>query len=278
LSDTLTPDSPPVDPEAGAADTPIDPRIRARRIAVRRGEGRRRLRRLAVLAVVAAVLAVAAAVTRTPLLDVDQLTVVGAEHTSVAAIVTASHVHRGQPMTDVDMGRARRGIAALPWVRSVSVTRHWPATVVVRLTERTPAAVVAAGQGAAGPQWATLDQDGRVLEVAAAPTPGLARLGGDAGPLRPGEVDTAAGDALRVAVALPPAVAAQVTSIGPAQAGGLELQLAPRGSVAFGPADDIPAKVLALQTVLSEGDVRCLGVLDVRVPTAPVLTPVPSCA
>jgi cell division protein FtsQ len=195
----------------------------------------------------------------------------------VAAIVAASHVHRGQPMTDVDVGVARRGVAALAWVRSVSVHRDWPGNLVIRLTERTPVAAVAAGQGASGPQWATLDQDGRVLDVSAGPPPGLARLGGDAGPLQPGQQDAAAGDALRVAAALPAALAAQVTSIAPAP-GGLELQLAPRGSVAFGPAEDIAAKVLAIQTVLSEGDVHCLAVLDVRVPSAPVLTRAPSCA
>ncbi|MGI9033123.1 MAG: hypothetical protein ACR2HY_05490, partial [Acidimicrobiales bacterium] len=57
---------------------PIDPRIRRRQLQVRRAEGRRRLRLLVATSIVVAVLGAGWGLTRSPLLDVDRVTVQGA--------------------------------------------------------------------------------------------------------------------------------------------------------------------------------------------------------
>jgi hypothetical protein len=54
--------------------------------------------------------------------------------------------------------------------------------------------------------------------------------------------------------------------------GSLELRLVPRGVVRFGPPTRVREKLLAVLTVLDQADVRRLSMIDVRVPSAPVLT------
>jgi len=247
----------------------IDPRIRARRIAVRRDEGRRRLRRLVGVIIAAAVVGLAGLATRTPLLDVDRVVVRGATHTPSEEILRATGVARGDPLTDIDLARARRAVAALPWVARATITRQWPGTVQIDVVEREAVAAVPAGTD----QWMLVDQTGRGLElvgqlpagmVALAGLPPIAAVGASA--------DPAAADALVVAEQLPADLAAQVASIGLAEGGGLELTLAAGGVVRFGPPTDVAAKLLALRTVLETVDLESLATLDLRVPSVPVLT------
>ncbi|MCI0346445.1 MAG: FtsQ-type POTRA domain-containing protein, partial [Chloroflexi bacterium] len=141
------------DATAAGPALPIDPRIRARRIAVRRDEGRRRLRRLLTLGGLVGALAFAGLTTRTPLLDVDRIHVEGAQRTAVEAVLATTGIRRGDPLTDVDLERARAALVTLPWVADAEVTRSWSGTIRVRLTERVAVATVAAGERG----WALLD-------------------------------------------------------------------------------------------------------------------------
>src|SRR5437899_1124387 len=120
----------------------IDPRIKARRIAVQRDEGRKRLRRFLVLSGVVGVLAGAWGLTMTPLLDVDRLEVTGATNTGVLGVLAATHIRRGDAMVNLPLGGAAHRVAALPWVQTVDVHRRWPGTVVIHVIERHPAAAV----------------------------------------------------------------------------------------------------------------------------------------
>lgn len=246
----------------------IDPRVRARRIAVRREEGRKRLKRLAMLGVAAAVVALALAITRSPVLDVDHVVVDGAVHTPGDAVQRATGIARHSPMTDVDLDRARRDVLALPWIRTVSITRDWPATVKVVVTERTAVAAVTAPPAG----FALVDADGRVLETSAAPPAGFVLLGNVAAPGPPGSsIDGASTDALAVARALPPSLRAKVATVA-IDGDGVTLQLGAGGVVKFGSATDVAAKLQAADTVLSEADLTDLCAVDVRVPSAPSLT------
>jgi cell division protein FtsQ len=259
--------------EAGPGASAIDPRLRARRISVRRDEGRRRLRRLTGLGVAAAVAVVVLGVTRSPVLDVDRVQVVGATHTTADAVQRAAGIRRHAPMTDVDLDRARQQVLALPWVRSVSITRHWPASIEVVITERTAVAVVTAG--AAG--FALVDGDGRVLELSAGPAPGFMLLANVPLPGPPGStIDPSAQDALSVARAIPASLRPKVSTV-VAEADGVELRLVAGGVVRLGPATDLGPKLRAADTVLGEADTTDLCVVDVRVAAAPSLTRGKSC-
>jgi cell division protein FtsQ len=250
------------------AAAPIDPRLRARRIAVRRDEGRRRLHRLGILGVVAVVAVALVGITRSPLLDVDRVTVTGAVHTPVHAIADATGIRRHTPMTDVDLDAARRAVLALPWVRTVSIQRSWPSSVEVVVTERTPVAVVTAGSAG----FALVDAAGRVLDVAPAPMPGFVLLSNVAATGPPGStLDPSASNVLAVATTMPPALASQVSTV-VANGADVTLRLAAGGVVRLGPDTDLGTKLRAALTVIQDVDLTNLCAIDVRVPSAPSLT------
>ena len=247
---------------------PIDPRLRARRIAVRRDEGRRRLRRFVIAATAAVVLSAAAAATRSPLLDVDHVEVRGAGRTDAGAIVEASGLAVGDPMTDVEVDDAEAAVEALPWVADASVRRRWPNKVLIDLDERTAVAVVPAAAGGA----ALLDGTGRVLEHVVEAPPDLPTVAGAPPVGVPGETaDPALADALAVAAALPPSLREAVAEVGVGE-GSLRLELRSETTVELGDADRLEEKLLSVLTVLEDVDPVSVALVDVRVPTAPVLT------
>lgn len=254
--------------DPGTAVSGIDPRLRARRIAVKRDEGRRRLRRVGGLGIVAGVALLTFGVTRSPALDVDRLQVAGAQHTTADAIQRASGIRRHAPMTDVDLDRARRGVLALPWVRTVSITRSWPGTIKIVVTERTAVAAIAAGNAG----FSLVDGEGRVLESSATMPAGYVLIANVAVPGEPGStIDASAAAVLDVARALPVSLRPKVSTIVP-ENGGVTLRLAAGGVVRLGDAGDLNAKLRAADTVLGEVDTANLCAVDVRVPAAPSLT------
>lgn len=251
----------------------VDPRLRQRLVEVRRQQGRRRLMVIGAVAFLCVAVATAWAVTRSAVMDVDRITVVGAVNTSAAAVARSAGLHRGQAIVDVDERAAARRMERVPWVRLAAVRRRWPATVVVRLVERVPVAVVAPSTG--GPK-VLVDATGRVLaEVSgqAAERPvlpvllGLPRAG-PAGSRLPAPAD----DALAVATAIPRALVDHLEGVAPAAGGGVELRLRPSGTVRFGKAIQVDEKLAAVSAVLAGADLSNLAVLDVRIPQTPVLT------
>lgn len=250
----------------------VDPRMRSRRIEVQRDAGRRRLRRFLTVVGTLTALAAAYGVTRSPLLDVDHVRVAGGEHTDPAAVAMTSGVGRGAAMVSLDTGAVARRVEALPWVRTARVERRWPGTIRIAVTERTPAALLPVDDT----HTALVDATGRVLSVVETGTdtgtalpPGLPTLAGLRG--RPDAGDTLnprARDALAVAQAAGEALPGTLTEVSM----DLEATLISGGRVRFGSADDLDDKIVAVQTVLTDVDVACLDVLDVRVPGRTVLT------
>ena len=248
---------------------PIDPRIRQRRRAVRRAEGRRRLKLLIAAGCVVLLPVLGWLVTRSPFLDVDHVRLRGATHTTLAEATAAAGVRRGEAMTDVDAGGAARRLGRLPWVGQARVHRSWPGTVVIDLVERAPVAALPAGSGV----WAVVDSTGRVLTPVLLPPPDRPLLLGLGAPGPAGSrLDAPARPLLDVAAALPPALAPRVASIAPVGGGELTLTLRPQGTVRFGPPDRVDDKFSAIEAVLAQVDLRRLSTLDVRVPGSPVLT------
>jgi cell division protein FtsQ len=241
----------------------IDPRLQERRIAVKRDEGRRRLRFLVLSLVVVALAGGAAGATRSPMLDVDLVEVTGATHVAPATVLHTARIARGDLMVDIDTGAAALRIERLSWVASAEVHRRWPGTVQVRVTERRAAAAVPVAGG-----WATVDVSGRILERAADLPAGLSVV--EVPPIQGGRVPTRFRDALTVAAAIPPRLHERVPRVVP-RSDGLELPLHPAGVVRFGNAGQLGEKLLALETLLDRVD-GPVAVIDVRVPDAPVLT------
>ena len=247
----------------------IDPRIRQRRIAVRRDEGRRRLRVLVIAASTVGAVLLGWVVTRSPVLDVDRLRVVGARQATPASVLAALDVGRGDALLDVDEEGAARRVERLPWVDDADVRREWPGTVVVTVTERRPAASVRARGGG----WMLVDASGRLLARRPLPQEGLPAIEGGTWADDPGgDLGAPARAALRVANAIPAERVPAVPVVAVLDGGELELRLAPSGVARLGSADQLEAKLLAVFTVLDRVDLRGLERLDVRVPSAPVVT------
>ena len=251
----------------------VDPRIRARRIEVKRSEGRRRLRRLGWVTAGGAVVAGLGGLSMTPLLDVDRIVVEGAARSGVEAVRAASAIPAGEPMVTADLTAAADAVARLPWVRTAEVRRRWPGTVVVEVVERTPvAAVPAAGEG-----WTLLDADGRQLVVELAPAPEIVRVEVPPSPPSLGSTaDEAARSVLQLASTLPAALHGRLVALRPAEGGVVEgtvvLRDGSSARVLFGRPDQVQAKWVALATVLDSVEPAGLSRIDVRVPSSPVLT------
>lgn len=250
---------------------PIDPRIRARRIEVRRHAGRRRLRRLVDLGLVVVVAACFVGALWTPLLDVDAVRVTGAARTGSAEVADAAGVRRGDPLVGVDLALVGQRVAALPWVAEVQLHRGLDGLVVITVTERTPVAVL----GGATP--VLVDVDGRVLgprsEGGAEP---LVTLTGSTSVPEPGGyLPSTTADGLALAALLARTAPTALASLDVEELTGA---LAAGGEVRFGDARQLDAKVRSLEAVLEQVDLTCLAVLDLRLPGSPVLTREEGCS
>lgn len=260
-------------PEPPRPRVAIDPRIRERRIAVRRDEGRRRLRLiLAAMAIVSAVL-LGWGITRSPLMAVQRVDVIGSHHTTVDQIVDASGLRRGQAMTDVDEPVVEARIRRLPWIARAHVARSWPRTVHITVMERVPAATVRAKTS----PWMLVDAGGRFLENRELPVDDLPAIEGTPPAVAPGgQLDARSLAVLKVATGIPADRVPVVRVVAVRRDGTIELRLAtppvgPGGIVEFGPPDQVHDKLIAVFTVLDRVDTSRLAVLDVRVPNAPVI-------
>jgi cell division protein FtsQ len=255
---------------------PMDPRIRARRAAVRRDEGRRRLRMLVSGLVVASAIGVAVALVDSPWFSVQHVTVEGNRATPTAAIVAASGLCgaarpprcAGPPLVALDAAGAARRVERLPFVAHASVLRRWPDGVLVVVREHRGVAVAKDRRG-----FALVDREGEILATAGAPWPGFVRLAGVVADGAAGSrLPRAADAALRVAAGLPEALRGEVAAVR-SDAGGVELELSGGGVVQLGGPDRLAAKLDALVALLRAGGIPQGAVADLRVPEVPTVTP-----
>lgn len=106
----------------------------------------RRLRRwrpwLIGVVVVAALVFGAWAVLVSPWLGVRTVNIVGVSGTPKDQVAAAAHLAAGTPLARVDLAGLRARVESIPTVASVTVTRDWPHTVDILVTERRPVATV----------------------------------------------------------------------------------------------------------------------------------------
>lgn len=245
--------------------------MRSRRIRVRRDAGRRRLKRVTLALAGIAVVVGGVVATRTPLLDVDRVTVTGVEHTTVDEVRRAADIDDDEPLLSIDLGAIADRVEDLPWVETARVDRSWPSTVKVQVTERVAVAIVQVTDDHA----AAIDADGWVVSIDPRPTDTPAD---PAGPLVLTDIDgrVAEGERLdddaRDALAIAAVVAERMPGVVASVSTDLDAELVQGGAVRFGSTEDLDDKVTAVKTVLSAVDTACLELLDVRVAGSPALT------
>lgn len=141
----------------------IDPRMRARRIAARRAEGRRRLVIVGIVSAVLLVALIAVAVVASPLFDVTDIRVQGNVYVDPLLVDSVITEVTGEPVLLVDTQALEARLEADPWVESAVVTTHFPHGLTIDIRERQPLATY---QGS-DLQYRVIDVQGRVLDVIA---------------------------------------------------------------------------------------------------------------
>lgn len=172
----------------------------------------------------------------------------------------AADAPEGDQLILVDLDAIARRVEALAEVRSVDVTRAWPHTVRIDVTERTAVAVVELGGQVRG-----LDADGVVFRRYQSVPKGMPRV-------RP---TTSTGtDALKEAAAvvsaMPADLAARVDHVEVQTIDQITLVLRSGRQVIWGSADDSELKARVLEQLLLVQDAQ---VYDVSVPENPTTRP-----
>lgn len=246
------------------ASARIDPRIRARRVAVIRAQGRRRLRVL--VAALAAVVVVVGAwlLVMSPVLDVDRITVRGVDDQLAIDVRSAAGVETGTPLLLLDPGRVERRIEAVPAVLDARVDRELPDGLRITVVERTPAAWAPSADGSI----AVLDRSGRAIASAAAAPP-LPEITGLERVPALGRTSDASAAAAGVLADLPSELRARVTTVVTAP-GAVTVGLDDGVEVRLGRPRNVATKARTAEAVLAARGDAPIAYVDVSVPTAPV--------
>jgi len=229
----------------------MDPRVRARRIAVRRAKSRKRLIWVAIGAAVVLVLVGALAVLASSLFDVRNVDVQGAVYTDpqqLSSIVAGVH---GDPILLVDTRQIERQLESIAWVESARVSTQFPHTVFIDIRERKPIATFAGSDG----KYRVVDRDGRVLDVVdGVPIDYMLITGANPDVDRGQFAGRPFASAAQLAIALPPEIRALTKSIGvDATTGDLTLQLGDKTVAHLGVATDMSGKLVRLLSEVRGG-------------------------
>ncbi len=255
---------------AGRRGSRMDPRISARRTAVMKEQGRRRLRVLVIALAATGCLVGAWFLVHSPLFSARSVTVTGNVHETAAQVEAQAGLTGHPPLLDVNTGAAASAIEQLPWVRTATVHVSWPDGVHIVVTEETPRLVVSDPGG----RWVSLSADGRVLSTSTSRPPGLILLTVPQVPGAPGSVVSARDEpGLRVASSLPASFAAQVTAVTVEPAGWIQLAMTTPILVDVGSDTELTAKYEDVSSILAGATLHNGDVIDVSVPDAPTVTP-----
>ena len=249
-----------------------DPRIQARRVKVEREKGHRRLHVLLSFLAAAGLSAGALAILHTSVFGARTVVIAGAVNTSRAQILTVSGLRKQPPLIDINPGTISRRLERLAWVARASVHIEWPSTVSIAVVERVPVAAAHLSKGG----YAVFDSSGRVLKDVASRPVGLPLVALSASSLRPGVfVEGSSEKLLTAAAQLPVSLVGQVREIlaGPE---GVVLRLSGGMKAVLGDDQALGEKFVSLATVLQKVDLAGVATIDLRVATAPVLTPLVS--
>lgn len=238
-------------------------RIRSERAEVRRfTAGRRKQLRTGLLAIGGLVLALALLVglVWSPLMAVRDVRVEGADRLDPAAVQAALGGHVGEPIATVTEEGVAAQLQAIPQIESFRLEVVPPSTMIVRIVERRPVAIIPADGGER-----VIDAAGVVLGGVDATTGSLPRLVG----VEPGSPEFEA--VATVLVSVPTEVLSTTQSIEAPTPSDIRLTLASGQSVQWGGAEDSRLKADVVAALIATQDPSVARVLDVRAPEHPVV-------
>ena len=223
--------------------------------------------------VVAVLLAIGYGITQSPLLDVDEVEVIGAQRTGVNQVLETAGVEPGTPLLGLNLSGPRKSVAALPWVDQVRASRTWGGKVTFDITERKAVAQIPVG----GPngQWAVVDLQGRVLQIVSTPWELPVVLFGPVAEPAQWLAERAL-PLLEVSEALIPLQDDGVEAIFWSE-GRVVVDLPGDVQAHWGGRDDPRGKAVVLATFLARVDLHCFEKIDLSIPELPALTPIADC-
>jgi cell division septal protein FtsQ len=227
---------------------------------------------LVVIAVVATLALGGRWVLHTSYFRVQNVTIVGLHHESERQVLVASGLESHPTMLGLSAGSIERNLSRFTWITGLSIVKHWPSTLVVRVHESTPVAV------AFGVHHVLeyVDRAGRDLGAAPLhvnlPTLQYLHPRSAAWPFLHAGLAAA-----YVAGRLPVAFGAQVSLITVDAKGSVTLTMTTPVSFVLGPVTQLHAKFVAIASVISHSTLRPGDVVDVTVPDELAVTgPAPS--
>ena len=143
----------------------MDPRLRARRIAVQRAVGRKRLKWFVIIGVVVMLVAGALALLGSSLFAVrkEQIVVSGAHRIDPTMLSAVVNDLAGTPVLLVDNRSVEHRLEESPWVQQARVSTQFPHGATIELVERVAIATYRGSDG----RYRILAADGTVVDVIA---------------------------------------------------------------------------------------------------------------
>jgi cell division septal protein FtsQ len=142
----------------------MDPRVRARRVAVKRARGRKRLLWTSLVVLVVLVGVAVLAVFSSSLFAVEHIDIQGATYTQYTepdVLQAILDQVEGEPVLLVDTRDIERQLEQIPWIERAFVTTDFPDRVLIDVRERRPLATFPGTDG----RYRVIDREGRVLTV-----------------------------------------------------------------------------------------------------------------
>jgi cell division protein FtsQ len=247
----------------GTGSASMDPRLRARRIAVKRAVGRKRLKWFLIGGLVIILLTSALAVLGSSLFAVDpnNIEISGNQRMSQADLDAAVARLANHPVLLIDTHSIEAQLERSPWVRDARVSTHFPHSATIEIRERVPLATY---QGPDG-KFRIIDVEGQVVDVIVGEPiefmmiigPGVnASTGTSAGP--------AFTHAAELVEALSPAVRSRTSAVTVDDTGALGLTFHGGATVVLGAPTELLDKLTRLEAFLKRtAGAECTTSIDV---------------
>ncbi|MET0143361.1 MAG: FtsQ-type POTRA domain-containing protein [Ilumatobacteraceae bacterium] len=248
--------------EATGSATRMEPRLRDRRIAVKRGVGRRRLRWAIAALVVIGLVVAALAVLGSGLFAIEDVEVEGVVYTDPAKLDEVVQQLLGEPVLRADTDEAERELELIPWVEAARVTTDFPHGATIEIRERVATATFEGPDG----RYRVIDTHGRVLDVLdGEPVEYMTIISADAPAIEAGQFSPQGfAAAASLVQALTPELEALAQSVAVTGDGSdLRMMMSNGIEARFGAARDLVTKLVLLQTSLDKLDVAGMSYIDV---------------
>jgi len=235
-------------------------RFRLRRIAVRREEGRRRLRWFTVLGLGVAGIILVLLLLTSPLLSVRKVEVEGVVYANPELVASIVDSIDGEPILTVDLDAAEDKLLVIPWVRQARVSMHLPSRVTIEVVERAPIAFFRSVDGFNR----VIDRDGRVLDVIEGDPVDFTPIIGTGPNLSAGQnTEQPFLGAAALINALPSELRSRLLRVTVSPEGEVSLALTNDVEVLFGRPDDFQAKLVGVVNEIKRQGSRRYAIIDV---------------